>query len=168
MKLQSDIAPTYGKRSHIPWYTIYPLFLIHMLAFGAAGFYLAYVVDPRLRSFLYMHGGIAILTYLGAYLAIFGLDKVKWMFINAGLGALGIYSQIGWLLSLMGKKVSDYTFNVHVIPFIYYVLYTFLLRQAVLDLTNSREDPVKQKRAETFFIAFSLVVSAISYYATRR
>ena len=103
-----------------------------------------------------------------AYLAIFGRDEVKWMFINAGLGSLGIYSQIDWLLSLVlvDKRASDYPFYVHVIPFLYYVIYTFLVRQAVLDITQSREDPIRKKRAENLFIAFSVAVYAISYYLT--
>ena len=60
-----------------------------------------------------MHGGIAIVVYTVFYLAIFGLDEVKWMFINGGLGVLGIYSQIGWILGLFGRKISDYPVHVH-------------------------------------------------------
>jgi hypothetical protein len=134
-----------------------------MLMFGGSGFFLAYVADFQLL-FLYVHGGFAILIYTVGYLAVFGRDEVKWMFINAGLGSLGIYSQIGWLLSLVGKRASDYPFYVHVIPFLYYVLYTFLVRQAVLDITQSREDPIRKKRAENLFIAFSVAIYAISYY----
>ena len=167
MKLQRDITRTYIKGSDIPWYKIYPLFLIHVLVFGVSGFVVAYGLDSQshfhLRFFVYAHGGLAILTYTAFYLVIFGRDEVKWMIINAGLGSLGIYSQIGWLLSLVDKRASDYPFNVHVIPFLYYVLYTFLVRQAVLDITQSREDPIKKKRVENLFIAFFVAVSAISY-----
>lgn len=171
MKLQRDFTigrrRYYPKGSDVPWYEIYPLFLVHMLVFGGSGFFLAYAVDFQLL-FLYVHGGFAILIYTVAYLAIFGRDEVKWMFINAGLGSLGIYSQIDWLLSLVlvDKRASDYPFYVHVIPFLYYVIYTFLVRQAVLDITQSREDPIRKKRAENLFIAFSVAVYAISYYLT--
>ncbi len=169
MKLQRDINRKYVKGSDIPWYKIYPFFLIHMLVFGVSGFLLAYGLNSQLhfhlRYFVYAHGGLAILTYTAFYLAIFGRDEVKWMIINAGLGSLAIYSQIGLLLSLAGKNASDYPFNVHVIPFLYYVLYTFLVRQAVLDITQSREDPIKKKRVENLFIAFSVAVCAISYFA---
>jgi hypothetical protein len=92
------------------------------------------------------------------YLAIFGRDEVKWMFINAFLGLLGIYSQIGWLLSLFGKKIGDYPFYVHVIPFLYFVLYTFLLRHAVIDITRSRENPRRRNLIENCYIAISIAV----------
>ena len=70
-----------------------------------------------------------------------GRDAVAWMFINAALGILGIYSQIGWILGLSGRNAGDYPWYVHAIPVLYFVLYTFLLRQIVLDLgqRTSRE-----------------------------
>jgi hypothetical protein len=147
MKLQGDITINgrkYAKDTDIPWFKIYPFFLVHMLLFGVSGFFMAYSSDHPPVPFLYLHGGIAITVYTMFYLLIFGRDEVKWMFINALLGLLGIFSQIGWLLSLVGKNISDYPYYVHVIPFLYYVLYTFLIRQAVLDITQSREDPIKR------------------------
>ena len=117
--------------------------------------------------FLYVHGGLAILIYTVFYLAIFGRDEVKWMFINSGLGFLCIYSQIGWLLSLFGKKVSDYPVYIHVIPFLYFVLYTFLIRHALLDITRSREDNKKKKRVEYGYIAISVGIYVISYFLER-
>jgi hypothetical protein len=77
----------------VSWLTVYPFFLIHMLAFGLSGFLLAYSGEAPV-PFLYLHGGIAILVYTIFYVTIFGVDEVKWMFINAGLGLLGIVSQI--------------------------------------------------------------------------
>ncbi len=145
---------------------IYFFFLIHMGAFGLSGFIMAYAGVPL--EMVYMHGGIAICVYLVFYLAIFGLDEVKWMFINAGLGLFGILSQINWILSLFGKHVSDYSPYVHVIPFLYYVLYTFLLRHAVLDLTGSRDDEVRKKSVEYAYIVLSVAVSVGLYYLERR
>jgi len=171
MKLNSEIkinGKLYTKGSDLPWYNIYPFFLVHMLIFGASGFFMAYTKNGPPVTFLYMHGGIAILVYTMFYLAIFGRDEVKWMFINAGLGLLGIYSQIGWLLSLFGKRIEDYPVYVHVIPFFYFVLYTFLLRQAVMDITRSREDPVKKKFVEYAYIIISVAIYLISYFLERR
>ena len=108
-----------------------------MLAFGLSGFFMAYSSDGPGLGFLYMHGGIAIVVYTIFYLALFGGDEIKWMFINAALGLLGIYAQIDIILSLFGKKAGDYSAAVHVIPFLYYILYTFLLYQMVLDMVNS-------------------------------
>ena len=138
---------------------IYFLFGFHILGFGFSGFNQAYFQTAYKSDliFLYMHGGVAISTYLYHYIRIFGVDEVKWMFINAGLGILGIYSQIDWLLSLWGKKASNYGYDVHVIPFLYYILYTFLLHQALLDLTNARENANRKRLVETGYVAFSIV-----------
>jgi len=119
-------------------------------------------------GFLYMHGGIAIFVYTAFYVTMFGVDEVKWMFINAGLGVLGIYGQMGWLLSRFGKRIGDYPLSVNVIPFLYFVLYTFLLRHAVLDLTGSREDEDRQQKVEYAYIVVSVLVSLLFYYLDRR
>jgi hypothetical protein len=157
MKLHSGMTVNgrvYSAGQDIPGLFVYPFFLIHMGAFGLSGFFMAYAGVPI--EFVYMHGGIAIFVYLIFYLAIFGLDEVKWMFINAGLGLFGILSQIDWLLSLFGKHVGDYPWYVHVIPCLYFILYTFLIRHAVLDLTGAREDQEKRPRVEYAYIAGSL------------
>ena len=113
MKLHGSITingKAYKKGSEIPWYKIYPFFLIHMLMFGGSGFLIAYCGRGRLALvFLYLHGGFAILVYSVFYVTIFGIDRVKWMFINAGLGLFGIYTQIGWILALFDKDPADYS-----------------------------------------------------------
>lgn len=167
MKLEGDIRINnrkYAKGTNIPWFMIYPFFLAHMLMFGGSGFFMAYTDEGPPVLFLYAHGGIAIVVYTVFYLAIFGRDEVKWMFINAGLGLLGIYTQIGWLLSLFGKEVGDYPFYRHVIPFLYFVLYTFLVRNAVLDLMRAREDEIRRKRVESVYVAASVVIYVVTYF----
>ena len=167
MKLHGSISINgrkYAKGAEVPWYKIYPFFLVHMLMFGASGFFLAYSENPGSVSFLYAHGGFAILVYSIFYLVIFGLDAIKWMFINAALGLFGICGQIDWLLSLFGRKFEDYPVHVHVIPFLYFVLYTFLIRQAVLDITQSREDDNRRKRVEFGYVAVSVAIYTISYF----
>jgi hypothetical protein len=167
MKLRANMTingRSYRKGDEIAWYAVYPFFLLHMLMFGGSGFFMAYAGKHHDETFfLYMHGGFAIIVYTIFYLAMFGRDEVKWMFINAALGLLGIYTQIGWILSLFDKDIGDYPTQVHVIPFLYFVLYTFLLRQAVLDITRSREDETRRRRAEN---AYAVVLTAsylISY-----
>ena len=125
--------------------------------FGGSGFLMAYSGEDIPVFFLYLHGGFAIAVYLIFYISIFGLDEVKWMFINAGLSILGIVSQIGWFLSLFDRELSDFPFYIHVIPFLYFVLYTFLLRQAVIDITNSRENEQRKKIVEYAYIIISIV-----------
>ena len=170
MKLQGTISinnKTYTAGTEIPWYKVYPFFLVHMLLFGGSGFLMAYATSRPPVLFLYVHGGIAITVYTMFYLAIFGRDEVKWMFINAILGLIGIYSQIGWVLSFFGKRIGDYPFYVHVIPFLYFVLYTFLIRHALMDITQSRESPRKKRLVENGYIAVSVGVYAVAYYLER-
>jgi hypothetical protein len=165
MKLHSSLTVNgraYASGDEIPGVFVYPFFLIHMLAFGVSGFVLAYSGAPVM--FLYMHGGIAILVYTIFYLAIFGRDEVKWMFINAGLGLLGIVTQIDWVLSLFGKRVADYPPYVHIVPFLYFVLYTFLIRHAVLDLLGARDDDTKQTRVQYAYIGASVAVYLVAHF----
>lgn len=142
------------------WF-IYPFFGVHMLAFGLSGFFMAYGAKDVDLKFLYMHGGLAIFVYLTFYATIFGRDEVRWMFTNAALGILGIYAQINWILARFGKSASDYSWKVHVIPILYYVLYTFLLRQFLLDLTNSRDNATRRDWVNRGYVAISVLVYAI-------
>ena len=166
MKLNDDITINnriYYKGDEFPWYKFYPLFSLYLLFFSGTGFYMAYFATGVPLFFLYSHGGIAVVIYTYIYSAIFGRDEVKWMFINAGLGLLGMYTQIGWLLSIFGKRVGDYPIYVHAIPFLYFMLYTFLLRQAVLDLMSARDDLKRRKIVEFVYVVISVAVYGWSY-----
>lgn len=171
MKLQGTITinrKTFPKGTDVPWYKVYPFFLVHMFVFGASGFLLAYGTRHPPVPFLFLHGGFAISIYVVFYLKFFGRDEVKWMFINAGLGLFGIYSQIGWFLSLLGRRISDYPLYVNVIPFLYFVLYTFLIRHAVMDITNSREDPRRRNIVGYCYVAASVAFYLFACYLERR
>lgn len=170
MKLRSDLTingKLHAQGTELAWYKIYPFFLLHMLMFGASGFFLAYGASDAPLLFVYAHGGIAILVYVMFYLAIFGADEVKWMFINAGLGIVGIYCDVRWLLHLFGKELGEYPWYLHITPFLYYVLYTFLLRQMALDVFDAREDPARRAWAGRVYVLFSLAVSVLAFLATR-
>ena len=161
MKLHSKLKVNgriYKKGSEMPARFIYPFFLFHMLMFGLSGFLMAYSSDAPDVTFLYMHGGFAIFVYVIFYLTIFGVDQVKWMFINAGLGLFGIYAQIEWILSFFGKQAEDFPWYVHVIPFLYYVLYTFLLYQLVLEVTGAHKNEGRKRRVEYFYVALSVLI----------
>lgn len=157
MRVQANSADLAEMRNKSLWF-IYPFFGIHMLMFGLSGFLMAYSSFDVDLTFIYLHGDIAIAVYLAFYLAIFGRDEVKWMLINAGLGVLGIYSQVGWILSRFGKQIADYPWYLHVTPFLYYVLYTFLLRQFLLDVTRSRDKPARRALVNHAYVAVSLLV----------
>lgn len=155
-----DVAALRGKGK---WF-IYPFFGIHMLMFGLSGFLMAYASNGPDILFVYLHGGIAIFVYLVFYLAIFGRDEVKWMLINAGLGILGIYSQIGWILERFGKHIGDYPWYRNATPFLYYVLYTFLLRQFLLDATGSRGNPARKSVVDAAYVVASLLVYGLLFW----
>ncbi len=166
MKLRGDVTingNSYKKGDSISGWSVYPFFMMHMLMFGGSGFFMAYSDDPAPVAFLYAHGGFAILIYSIFYLIFFGREQVKWMFINAVLGIFGIYAEIDLILGIFDKHVSDFPFYVHVIPFLYYVLYTFLLRQAVLDIFNANEDEEKENTVNKYYIGISLIVYGLLF-----
>jgi hypothetical protein len=146
---------------------IYPFFGLHMLAFGMSGFLMAYSPDTPSLAFLYMHGGIAIVVYVAFYLSIFGRDAVKWMLVNAALGIVGIYAQIGWILERFGRRIEEYPWQVHVVPFLYYVLYTFLLRQFLIDVTRSRDNPRRRAMVDRAYVLASVVVYGLLLWSGR-
>ena len=167
MKLNTDLSVNgrrYEKGSEIPWYMVYPFFGVHMLGFGFSGFYMAYGADDVELSFLFLHGGFACFVYTIFYLSLFGVDEVKWMFINSALGLLGIYAQIDLILSWFGKRADQFEPVVHVIPFLYYVLYTFLLRQMVLDITRARDHPTRRRLVEALYVAISVAFYGYLYF----
>lgn len=161
MKLHGSMSINgvqYSKGDEISWLKVYPFFLFHMGMFGASGFALAYGPNEPMTAFTFAHGGIAILIYLIFYLAIFGVDQVKWLFINAGLGFFGIYSEIDHILSFFDRSILNYPWYTHVVPFTYYILYTFLLRQMILDITHSRENEKRRVLVDRLYIGTSMSV----------
>lgn len=139
-----------------PW-LIYPFFMVHMLMFGWSGFEMAYGDDSPNIIFLMVHGGFAIFIYVQFYLAIFGKDEVKWMFINAGLGILALYSQLDWMLQVFyDAEAQSYPFYLHIIPLTYFVLYTFLLRQFLLEVSGAKSDNARRALVDRFYIVVSL------------
>lgn len=143
---------------------IYPFFLLHMFFFGGSGFMLAYFTDVPLIV-LFIHGGIAIFVYLLFYTGFFGIDAIKWMFINAALGTFGIYSELRFLLlHHFDKDIADYSIITHIIPFTYYVLYTFLLYQAVLSFSGAHNHPNRKTFVEIAYVAISLLIYSRFYF----
>ena len=89
------------------------------------------------------------------------------MFINSAHGLLGIYAQIDLILSFFGKQASDFPPSVHVVPFLYYILYTFLLYQMVLDISGARNNPGRKRLVEFFYVIVSVLVYGVIYLANR-
>jgi hypothetical protein len=154
----------YAKGEVIPWRFAYEGLMLHMFFFGVAVIFLAYLDPSPSTFFLYMWGAFGATLYIGIYSAMFGADEVKWLFINSGLGILGIATQMDWLLSLIGLGLADFPVYIHVVPFIYYVLYTFLLRQALLDLFRAYERPALQRTVNGGYVVFSIAVYVGSWW----
>ena len=56
----------------------------------------------------------------------------------------------------------SFPWQVHLIPFLYYVLYTFLIYQLILEIAGAYKDPQRKKVVEGFYVVTSfLVYSAI-------
>ena len=144
----------------VSWVMVYPFFLFHMAVFGGSGFFMAYGTDVEL-SFLFAHGGIAIVVYLAFYWAIFGPDTVKWLFIDTALGVVGIVAQLGWILALFDKTLADYSILRHIVPFCYYVLYTFLVHRAVRDIWSADRDDAKRRKVDWIYVGASLLIYAL-------
>lgn len=140
-----------------PWLFIYGFFLLHMAMFGTVGFVMAYGAETDLVGNI-MFSGFAITVYLLFYLVIFGRDSVMWLIINSVLGVLGIMSQLGWILGHFGKTAADYPSSAHVIPFIYYVLYTFLLRRLVLHVLRAQDGTRRKIIIDISYVVVSLLV----------
>ena len=149
------------------WSDVYGVFVIHIFMFGTGAFIMAYSNKPAAVPALYAFGIFSIGMYLYNYINIFGLDEIKWMVINAALGGLSVYCQMDLLLSLFGRSVYNYPFYINAVPASYFVIYTFLLRQVALDLTESRDDKVMRRRVEFMFTIISVSVSAVSFWLSR-
>lgn len=171
MKLHNDIkmnGKLYKKGDDVPAIPLYGFFIIHMLAFGLSGFFLAYSSEEPDVFFLYIHGGIAIFSYITFYLSIFGVDAVKWLFINSALGIYGIWAEVEWMLSFFDRSLSTYPIYVHVIPFLYYILYTFLLRQILIDVLGARDNPNKERAINMAYCIVSAVIYTVFHVLPNR
>ena len=160
----ADGSPRVANR--MPMWFVYPFFLVHMGMFGASGFVMAYGRETPL-GMIYMHGGIAIVVYLVFYLVIFGREQVSWMLVNGALGVVGLWAEIDWILSKFGKSAGDFPWYLHVVPFTYYVLYTFLLWQAVLDITRARDNAPRRRIVRIAYVAISLAIYGTLLLARR-
>jgi len=135
-----------------------------MLIFGGMGFALTYSTAPNINtSALYGTAMIGITVYLFFYIIFFGLHTVKWIFINATLGIFGIYSEIRFYLNLFDKNISDFPWHAHIIPFTYYVLYTFMIHRAVLTFSGANNNPKRKKVVDIAYICISVIIYFIIY-----
>ncbi|MCF7835225.1 hypothetical protein K9M48_04215 [Candidatus Gracilibacteria bacterium] len=144
---------------------IYIFFTIHVFGFGAAGFLLSYGEEDLSSTFAM--GGFAIFVYLVFYFVIFGWEDIKRMFINALIGIFGIYAWMGDILSLFDKNIDNFSRQYHIVPGVFFVIYTFLLRHALIDLSQSLFSKkygkeYGEKIGNGFFIGLGIASSLIA------
>ena len=89
------------------------------------------------------------------------------MLTNAAIGIFGIWTEIDWLLSKFDRHVSDYAWYVHVIPFLYWVLYTFLVWQVVLDVTRARGNPERRKLVRAGYVVVMMTLYTTLWLARK-
>ena len=152
-------SPTGGLpiQSGFEWLFIYGFFLVHMGVFGTVGFVMAYSGGFTLFDNV-LFSGFAIFVYIIFYLVIFGLDEIFWLFVNSALGILGIVTQISWMLQWFGVRFESFPMSAHVIPTIYFILYTFLMRRAVLQLFGAHPGTRRKFFVDIAYIGVSLFV----------
>lgn len=153
------------KGDYVSPLSIFPFFLLHMLGFGTSGFFIAYFLPASAVPLLYAHGGLAIGIYLIFYLTIFGKETIKWLFINSTLGIFGVLAEIDFLLNQFGKSIYNFPYYISAIPTLYYILYTFLIRQAFLEFSGATEDETKARRAEQLFVGCSVILHLLAFLA---
>ena len=167
MKLHRDIdMGFYHKGPEVHWVGVYLFFFVHLAIIVPAVFVIAYGERGNV-AFLYLFGGFMTFLYLVFYREIFGIDQLKWMFINASLGLFGIYAEIEWILALFNKQAIDFTWKVHFFPFSLYILSTFLIRQAVLYITGVRDNPHRAKIANIGYVCGSIAIYSFIFFTQR-
>jgi len=131
---------------------MFPTFLA-----GFFAFLLAYSERP---GHVAVVPGLFILFFIPSYLRYYGIDEVRWMLINGALSVFAMYSDVGWFLSyfFFGTSVSDYHWYVHIVPFTYIVIFTFLLRQWLIDLFDAREDEKRKELVGRYYAWGSFVL----------
>jgi hypothetical protein len=146
-----------------PGFFVFIFFLVHMFMFGGSGFILAYDDSPFL--FALMHGGIAIFVYIVFYLVMFGVDRVRWMFINSIFGLAQTYEIINGIVTLFIKNFDffSYPFYRHIIPSIYIILYMFLIRQFIKYLTQANKNKSRKKLADFLFLGGNIFFWLFSF-----
>lgn len=167
MEIYSDVTIAghkYKKGDSFSWIAVYPTMLFIVLVYTATNFFLVYHAPTPSILTLYFVGLLTGSGFVLIYYSIFGPDDVKWMFINALLGGLGIYTQLEWVLSLINVNPDKFPWPFHVVPFAFIVLLTFLLRQAFLDLFSARENETRGKVVDFGYVVITVVIYLTSYY----
>ena len=153
----------YRKGDYVSAWSVYPFFLLHMLFMGFFVFHDAYFRGPT-EEISYFGDVFIIGIYLFFYIPIFGIDEVKWLIKNSLVGMFGVYAEVDILLSYFNKNISEFPFYVHIFPFLFYSLYTFLFRQIFIDITYSRGNKKRTEIVSYIYLFLSLAIYSFLFF----
>lgn len=156
-----------SEKKKIPWFPkafIYPFFLVHMAAFWYSWFSISYSEPGRLFLFGFIHWWFAIFVYMIFYLAIFWLDKIKDMLIWALIGIMWTIARLEKIIPYRWHEIWDYYRAAHIIPGLYFVMYTFLIKQALIDIISIFHKKHAKKIAEIIYIWIGISVLGVIFF----
>lgn len=130
-----QVNKLHRKNNYITSYKFYILISILIIIFSSLWFYLTYFENKLIIS--YIMSSLYILFFLMFYFLAFGRDKIKRMFITSLIGISSIYSQLSNILKYFDKNINEFSWIYHIIPGIYFILFSFLLRRALVDICRS-------------------------------
>ena len=148
----------YNKGDDVPWYYIYPALYLLIVFFGVGSIWLAYGEVLKSEEGLLFFRVLLLSIFAVSYYIIFGIDEFKWIFINIFLGTVGILGEYEVIGYFFGLDISEYSLSINIFPFLFYVLFIFLLRQTFIDIAGARENPKRKKYVEIGFILVFICV----------
>jgi hypothetical protein len=147
----------------------YIFFLFHSWIFAISWFMIFYTGQMPLFGFL--HWWIAIFVYLSLYSAVFWKEEIRNMLIGALIWALQIYSWLELIWSSLinetwyYKTFASMPLYYHIVPGLYFIMYTFLLKNAMIDLIWARNNPERSNIANWTFYIISLLFFLLPKFA---
>lgn len=139
-----------------PWF-IYIFLVLHGAVFTSVSFYLIYWADKSEDPYFgYIWGGIGAIVYSIIYFGLFAKEKLLWAFINGTIAFFQILS-IRKSNSFF-EELESLPWYTHIVPIIYFVLYTFLLRHICLKISSAISPKFGIKIGNTGFVLINIGV----------
>ncbi|EKE29455.1 MAG: hypothetical protein ACD_2C00172G0003 [uncultured bacterium (gcode 4)] len=149
----------------------YPILVPHVLIFGFTWFMLFYSHQRPAMGFLIWL--ITTISYLIVYVQLFGKEQIRDMLIGGLIWVIQVY---GWL-EILAAKAIDWTkefktfdsmpMYYHLIPATYFIMWTFLVKNVIIDLIWARNNPEKMNLTYKLFYAISLLIFILPNFIFR-
>ena len=150
-----------------PIWFFFPFFIAHAVLFGLVVLLFAYAQYSSAMGLviLFIWGFLGVLCYLMVYSALFGLDSFKWIVSNTALALFGFSAELHLLIDWFNVETANIAWYRNMLPYAYYVMYTFWFRQLVLAAFGAREDTSKGERVSNYFLVVCLLIYLLMYIA---